>query len=77
MLEEMQPLAVPRSFTHVTWGPTCAKVVSVLQKLLNIETHKDTIAYIYMYTHVYEHTAEPWRLSFQHCVRRFVLAPYL
>ena len=31
------------SFTHVTWGPTCAKVVSVLQKLLHIETLKDIL----------------------------------
>ena len=35
----------------MTWGPTCAKVVSVLQKLLNIETLKDTIT-IYIYTHM-------------------------
>ena len=37
------------SFTHVTWGPTCAKAVSVLQKPSNIETLKDTIVYIYVY----------------------------
>ena len=42
------------SFTHVTWGPTCAKVVPVLDIIAFIKTYI-CVLYVCMYVRMYVH----------------------